>query len=130
MVLLYVYFIQKKSLYNFRQQNEILSSSFELVHGAVEAEHGAEVEEAPGGQDGLQGDEEGGPPGQDQDLLVQPDGLDRLLSHEFRVEDGQDPGLDPGEHSGVDVVGADHGRVDVLGVASDRELDPVIRYFL
>ncbi len=99
-------------------------SSFEVIHGAVEPEDLGEVEEPLGGQDGLQGGEEGAPPGQDEHLLVGPDGQDGLVGDEVRIEDRDDPGLNSGEHAGVDVVGADAGRVDVAGVAPVGHLNP------
>ena len=82
------------------------------------------MEEPLGGQDGLQGGEEGTPPGQDEHLLVGPDGQDGLVGDKVRIEDRDDPGLNSREHAGVDVVGADAGRFDVPGVAPVGHLHP------
>jgi hypothetical protein len=102
----------------------VSTSSFEVIHGAVEPEDLGQVEEPLGGQDGLQGGEEGAPPGQNEHLLVGPDCQYGLVGDEVRVEDRDDTGLNSREHAGVDVVGADASRVDVAGVPPVGHLDP------
>ena len=90
-----------------------LCPPLKFIHGTVESKDRGEVHEALGGEDGLEGDEEGAPPGQDQDLLVSPDGCHGLFGDEFWFQDWDDLGLDSGEHAGVDVVGADDGRLNI-----------------
>ncbi len=64
-------------------------------------------------------------PGQQEDLLVEPNRLNGLVGDELWLQDRDDPGLDPGEHAGVDVVRADDRRVDVLRVTANRQLNPI-----
>jgi len=64
-------------------------------------------------------------PGQQEDLLVEPNRLNGLVGDELGLQDRDDPGLDPGEHAGVDVVRADDRRVDVLRVTANRQLNPI-----
>ena len=109
---------------SFRDGFSDLCPTLKLIHGAIESKDRGEVHEALWGEDGLEGDEEGAPPGQDQDLLVGPDGCHRLFGDEFWFQDWDDLGLDSWEHAGVDVVGADHGRLDITWVSTNVQLNP------
>ena len=97
---------------------EGLCSPLKLIHGAVKSKNRGEVHEAFGREDGLEGDEEGTPPRQDQDLFVGSDTSHGLLGDELWFQDWDDLGLDSGEHAGVDVVGADDGGLDVTRVTT------------
>ena len=65
----------------------------------------------------LKHEEVGGPPGQEDDLLVGEGCVHHRARHKLRVEDGDDLARDSREHSSGDVVRADCCRLDEFGVA-------------
>ena len=65
----------------------------------------------------LKHEEVGGPPGQEDDLLVGEGGVHHRAGDKLRIEDGDDLACNAREHPSGDVVRANCCRLDELGVA-------------
>ena len=70
----------------------------------------------------LKHEEVGGPPGQEDDLLVGEGGVHHRAGDKLRIEDGDDLACNAREHPSGDVVRANCCRLDELGVALRIEL--------
>lgn len=65
-------------------------------------------------QEGGQEDVDGAHPGKGEVTLTHQDGVHRFVSNVLRSHHRHQPGLNAGEHAGVDVVRADQSRGDSI----------------